>query len=206
MPEDREAQAVWLLPALTACATVGERGAGELLARLAELGGPAGPVLHLAVATGLGARHAEDRLAAVDALLVLAARGELDAALLGRDLAELLALGTVKPNRLADAARTAAAAGAYAPLTWTLLAQALPALLAGGAGARGAGEVLAVAADCAERCGAAGPVPDGVAGAAERAGSSQLAVQARRLRAALAEAAARAGGARRPGAGAEAAA
>ncbi|MFJ7261140.1 DUF6493 family protein [Streptomyces globosus] len=205
MPEDREAQAVWLLPALTACAAVGERGAGELLARLAELGGPAGPVLHLAVATGLGARHAEDRLAAVDALLVLAARGELDAALLGRDLAELLALGTVKPNRLADAARTAAAAGAYA-LTWTLLAQALPALLAGGAGARGAGEVLAVAADCAERCGAAGPVPDGVAGAAERAGSSQLAVQARRLRAALAEAAARAAGARRPGAGAEAAA
>ncbi|CAL9361987.1 hypothetical protein SUDANB120_00685 [Streptomyces sp. enrichment culture] len=208
MPEDRETQAVWLLPALTACATVGERGAGELLARIAELGGPAGAVLHLAVATGLGARHAEDRLAAVDALLVLAARGELDAALLGRDLAELLALGTVKPNRLADAARTAAATGAYR-LTWTLLAQALPALLAGGAGARGAGEVLAVAADCAEGCGAAGPAPEGLAGAAERAGSSQLAVQARRLRTALAEADARAGGAggaARPGAGAEAAA
>ncbi|MEV4192649.1 hypothetical protein AB0J65_14815, partial [Streptomyces toxytricini] len=112
--------------------------------------------------------------------------------------------GKVKPNRLADAARTPDAHGAYG-LTWTLLAQALPALLAGGAGARGAGEVLAVAADCAERCGAAGPVPEGLAGAAERAGSSQLAVQARRLRAALAEAAARAGGAGRPGAGAEAA-
>ncbi|MEJ8646464.1 DUF6493 family protein [Streptomyces sp. MS1.HAVA.3] len=131
LPQDRETQAVWLLPDVTGCATDQERGAGETLSRLAELGGPAGPALHLAVATALGARHAEDRLAAVDALLVLAARAELDTALLGRDLAELLALGTVKPNRLADAARTAAATGAYAT-TWAVLAGALPAVLADG--------------------------------------------------------------------------
>lgn len=135
------------------------------------------------MATALGARHAEDRLAAVDALLVLAARGELDTALLGRDLAELLALGTVKPNRLADAARTAAATGAYAT-TWAVLAGALPAVLADGP-ARGAGELLAVAADCVEHCGAAGPLPEGLAEAAARKGGSQLATQARRLRTAL---------------------
>ncbi|MER7764586.1 DUF6493 family protein [Streptomyces sp. NPDC097619] len=183
MPQDREEQAVWLLPGVTGCATVEERGIGPSLSRLAELGGPAGPALHLAVATGLGARHAEDRLAAVDALLVLAGRGELDTAVLGADLAELLSLGTVKPNRLADALRTAAATGAWGT-TWALLAGALPAVLADGA-ARGAGELLAVAADCAERCGAVGPVPEGLEPAAARRGGSQLAVQARRLRTAL---------------------
>ncbi|MCB5167516.1 DUF6493 family protein [Streptomyces bambusae] len=183
LPEDRETQALWLLPDLTAGATLGERRAGAVLSALAELGGPAGPVLHLAVATGLGARHAEDRLAAVDALLVLAARGELDAVRLGRDLAELLELGTVKPNRLADAARTAAATGAFAT-TWAVLSTALPAVLTAGP-PRGAGDVLAVAADCAERCAAAGPMPDGLAAAAARKGTSQLVTQARRLRDAL---------------------
>ncbi|MFI8448901.1 DUF6493 family protein [Streptomyces erythrochromogenes] len=183
LPQDRETQAVWLLPDLTGCATEEGRGAGEVLSRLAELGGPAGPALHLAVATGLGARHAEDRLAAVDALLVLAARGELDTALLGRDLAELLRLGTVKPNRLADAARTAAATGAYAT-TWAFLAGSLPAVLADSAG-RGAGELLAVAADCVEHCGPGGPLPEGLAPAAARKGTSQLATQARRLHTAL---------------------
>ncbi|MFF9980973.1 DUF6493 family protein [Streptomyces erythrochromogenes] len=183
LPQDRETQAVWLLPDLTGCATEEGRGAGEVLSRLAELGGPAGPALHLAVATGLGARHAEDRLAAVDALLVLAARGELDTTLLGRDLAELLRLGTVKPNRLADAARTAAATGAYAT-TWAFLAGSLPAVLADSAG-RGAGELLAVAADCVEHCGPGGPLPEGLAPAAARKGTSQLATQARRLHTAL---------------------
>ncbi|WP_405419707.1 DUF6493 family protein [Streptomyces erythrochromogenes] len=183
LPQDRETQAVWLLPDLTGCATEEGRGAGEVLSRLAELGGPAGPALHLAVATGLGARHAEDRLAAVDALLVLAARGELDTALLGRDVAELLRLGTVKPNRLADAARTAAATGAYAT-TWAFLAGSLPAVLADSAG-RGAGELLAVAADCVEHCGPGGPLPEGLAPAAARKGTSQLATQARRLHTAL---------------------
>ncbi|AKL64902.1 DUF7824 domain-containing protein [Streptomyces sp. Mg1] len=188
LPEDRETQAAWLLPEVTVCAALDGRGAGARLSRLAELGGPAGPAVHLAVATGLGARHPEDRLAAVDALLVLAARGELDTALLGQDVAELLRLGTVKPNRLADAARTIAATGAYAT-TWAMLDGALPALLAGGAGAaRGAGELLAVAADCVERSGAGGPGPEGLAAVASRAGSSQLVTQARRLRAALAAA------------------
>ncbi|MCK8677536.1 DUF6493 family protein [Streptomyces lichenis] len=187
LPEDRETQAAWALPEVTACATADESGGCAMLPPLAELGGEAGPVLHLAVATGLGARHTEDRLAAVDALLVLAARGDLDTDRIGRDLAELLGLGTVKPTRLADAARTAAATGAYAT-TWAVLAPALPALLtdpAAGPAPRGAGELLAVAADCVERCGTTGPYPEGLDAAADRKGSSQYVSQARRLRTAL---------------------
>ncbi|MEV7612566.1 DUF6493 family protein [Streptomyces sp. NPDC089799] len=183
LPEDRETLAAWATVAVTACATAGEEGACGQLPRLAELGGPAGPVLHLLVATGLGARHAEDRLAAVDALLVMAARGELDTALVGRELAELLRRGTVKPNRLADAARTAASTGAYGTV-WAVLGEAVPGVL-GAEPLHGAGELLAVAAECAEQSGAAGPCPVVVVEAAGRGGSSQLVKQARRLRAAL---------------------
>ncbi|MET9432195.1 DUF6493 family protein [Streptomyces sp. NPDC003036] len=194
LPEDRERLATWLLP-LAAAATDDLRGGTSLLAPLAEAGGEAGPALHLALATGLGARYAEDRLVAVDALLVLAARGELDAVRLGGDLAELVRLGTVKPNRLADSVRTSAATGAYAT-TWAVLASALPGMVDGGEPVRGLGEILAVAADCVERCGAVpadgshGPVPrgpiPGLDALAARRGSSQLVTQAKRLARALA--------------------
>ncbi|MGW7366898.1 DUF6493 family protein [Streptomyces sp. NPDC054841] len=189
MPEDRDTLAAWLLPEVTACATSEARGSALVLPRLAESGGPAGEALHLAVACGLGARHAEDRLSAVDALLVLAARGQLDGERLGRDVAELVSLGTVKPNRLADAVRTAAATGAYAT-TWSVLGAALPGLLEAGHPPRGTGEILSVAADCLERCGAAAepdgvPEPRGLAELAARGGSSQLVTQANRLLTAL---------------------
>ncbi|WP_222870388.1 DUF6493 family protein, partial [Streptomyces sp. WAC05950] len=182
LPEDRETQAAWLLPQVTLAATAGDHGSSWMLPHLARLGGPAGPALHAAVAAGLGGRYVESRRPAVEALLVLAARGELDAPLLGRELAAMTALGTVKPNRLADAARCAAAAGAHATL-WTVLAEVLPTLLPS---VRGAGEVLAVAASCAEHCAATGPVPDAVAAAAARRGSAAVTTEARRLSAALA--------------------
>ncbi|KAF0651711.1 MULTISPECIES: DUF6493 family protein [Streptomyces] len=187
LPQDRETLAAWLLPLVSRCADAGERDGALALPALAEGGGEAGPALRLALAYGLGARHAEDRLAAVDALLVLAARGELDAGGLGVDLAELVAVGAVKVNRLADALRTTAASGAYATV-WAVLAGALPGLL-GGEVPRGTGEILAVAADCAERCGAAtradGAAPVGLAELAARGGSTQLVAQARRLAGAL---------------------
>uniref|UniRef100_A0AAU2JLV3 DUF6493 family protein n=1 Tax=Streptomyces sp. NBC_00049 TaxID=2903617 RepID=A0AAU2JLV3_9ACTN len=183
LPEDRDTQAAWLLPDVTLAATADDHGGAWMLPHLARLGGPAGTGLHSAVAAGLGGRYPESRRPAVEALLVLAARGELDAPLLGRELAAMVALGTVKPNRLADAARSAAAAGAYATV-WAVLAEVLPALLPS---TRGAGEILAVSAACVERCGAAGPVPEGVTAVAARSGSSRLITEARRLYAALAE-------------------
>ncbi|MGW6978938.1 DUF7824 domain-containing protein [Streptomyces sp. NPDC054932] len=184
LPEDRETLAAWCLPVVTACAVHEAREGAAALPLLAAAGGPAGPALHLAVATGLGARHPEDRLRAVDALLTLAAQGELDAVRLGADLAELIALGTVKPTRLADSMRTLAATGAYAT-SWAVLAAALPALLTGTADPRGAGDLLATAAECVEQCGAAAPEPAALAATAARGGKSRTVTQATRLRDAL---------------------
>lgn len=184
LPEDRETLAAWSLPAITSCALHEGRGGTTVLPLLAAAGGPAGPALHLAVATGLGARHAEDRLRAVDALLALAARGELDAVRLGSDLGEQLTLGTVKPNRLADSLRTAAATGACAT-TWSVLAAALPALLAGTADPRGTGDLLEMAADCVEESAAVSSHPAGLAAVAARGGRSRLVTQAIRLGKAL---------------------
>ncbi|MFJ9809651.1 DUF6493 family protein [Streptomyces sp. NPDC101158] len=183
LPDDRETLAAWLLPTLAGGAEWEERGAAWGLTALAEGDGPVGPAVHMALALGLGCRHAEDRLTAVDALLVLASRGELDPSLLAARLAELIADGTVKPNRLADAVRTAAATGAYATVH-AVLAELLPGLLTAPKPVRGAGELVAVAAECVERCGASGE-PAGLAETATRPGSSQLVTQARRLLAAL---------------------
>lgn len=176
-------------------ATLEDTRAGyAFLPTLAEAEGEAGLAVHLCVAYGLGAQRAEDRLAAVDALLVLAARGQLDAEQLGTDLGKLAVLRSVKPSRLAEAIRTAAATGAYGT-AWSVLREALPPLLAelaGGDGKKspphGLGDLMAVAAECAERTGAHGELPY-LAEAAERRGSSRLVTQARRLRAALEEAA-----------------
>ncbi|MET7452851.1 DUF6493 family protein [Streptomyces sp. NPDC005574] len=191
LPELRELVAVRLLRDLSALAVDDSRGAAAVLPQLAEAGGEAGEAVHLGLAYGLGARHPEDRLAAVDALLVLAARGQLDTALLGADLGQLVRRGAVKPSRLAESARTAAATGANATI-WGVLRQTLPVLLADlateGAAAptRGVGDLVGVAAECAERSGARGDLPH-LAGAAARRGSSRLVAQARRLRDTLGE-------------------
>lgn len=184
LPEDSETLAAWMLPAVATCATEELRGAAWPLPRLVELGGPAAGASHLAVAYGLGARHPEDRLSAVDALLVLAAQGRLDAARLGRELAILVDRDLVKPNRVAESARTAAATGAYRTVL-TVLAAALPPLLAYQQAPRGLSDLLSVAAECVERCGAvaAEPIP-GLAALAARGGSSQLVRHAARLQAA----------------------
>ncbi|MFF7178788.1 DUF6493 family protein [Streptomyces sp. NPDC008121] len=184
LPDDRETLAAWLLPSLAGGAAWAERGVNRGLTALAEGDGPVGPAVRLALAIGLGARHAEDRLTAVDVLLVLAARGELDGPGLGAELARLVSEGEVKANRLAEACRTAAATGAYATV-WSVLAGVLPGLLAVEKPVRALGEVLAVAAECAERCGAAQEIP-GLDAVAARRGSSQLVVQAKRLHRALA--------------------
>jgi hypothetical protein len=188
-PERRELVAVRLLRDLSAVAVDDTRGEAAVLPLLAESGGEAGEATHLGVAYGLGARHAQDRLAAVDALLVLAAHGHLDASRLGADLGQLVRSGAVKPLRLSESLRTAAATGANATV-WGVLSHTLPLLLAdlatdGPTGpVRGLGDLRAVAAECAERSGARGELPH-LAGTAGRAGSSRLVAEARRLRGTL---------------------
>ncbi|WP_329351793.1 DUF6493 family protein [Streptomyces sp. NBC_01261] len=189
LPERRELVAARLVRDVSAAALDDTRGAASVLPLLAESEGVAGQATHLCLAYGLGARHPEDRLAAVDALLVLAARGQLDVDRLGADLGELVRSGAVKPSRLAESVRTGAATGANATI-WGILRHTLAALLADLDGdakpahARGLGDLLAVAAECAERSGARGELPY-LAQTAARSGSSRLVTQARRLRSAL---------------------
>ncbi|MGW0118634.1 DUF7824 domain-containing protein [Streptomyces sp. NPDC003327] len=187
LPADREVLAAAVVPSL-ARVLVGGREGTEALTGLAEAEGRSGRAVSLALALGLGNGDADDRLRAVDALLVLASRGVLDAAGLGAELGWLLTEGSVKPNRLADAVRTVAASGAYAT-AWSVLAAALAEPLAEAKPVRGLGEVLAIAADCVERAGAGGAVPETLVSALDVVGSarasSQLVTQARRLRNAL---------------------
>ncbi len=185
LPEDPEALAAWLMPDLMFAADRGQRGAVGFLPALAESAGEVGGATHLALAYGLGARHPEDRTAAVDALLVLAAGGRLDGASLGRELAILVDRDLVKVNRTADALGTAAATGACRTVL-TVLAAMLPGLLAYEKTPRGLSDLLSVAAECAERCGTDGIEPiAGLAATAGRKGSSQTVRQAARLHAAF---------------------
>ncbi|MFF0483508.1 DUF6493 family protein [Streptomyces sp. NPDC004435] len=184
LPADRELLAACLLSSM-ASGVDGDsaRDVTGPLTLLAEGEGQVGRAVALVLAFGLGCRDADDRLRAVDALLVLAARGDLDARQVGRDLAWLLAERSMKPNRLADAARTAAATGAYGTV-WTILSEALPTLLEAETPMRGLGELLAIAADCVERCGATGELA-GLDRHASARGTSQLVTQSKRLRNAL---------------------
>ncbi|MFD8702695.1 DUF6493 family protein [Kitasatospora sp. NPDC059648] len=185
LPHHREELAARWLDHFAAGADRDERGAGRYLPLLAESGGPAGLATHLVVAYGLGARHPEDRTGAVDALLVLAARGDLDGGLLGRELGELVGTGSVKPNRLVAALGLAAQTGAYGTV-WSVLRAALPGLLgAAEPSVRGLGDLVGLGADCARRTGARGPLAE-VTAAAERGGSGRVAKEARALRDVLA--------------------
>ncbi|MFI7342923.1 DUF6493 family protein [Streptomyces sp. NPDC050085] len=190
LPGQREIVAARLLRAVSFAVVHETRGAAAYLPMLAEAEGPAGQAVHLSVVYGLAARHPEDRLAGVDALLTLAARGELDGALLGSLAARLWELDGVKATRLAEALGTAAATGAYASVLG-VLRTLLPALLTSKESAsalRGLGDLLAVAADCAERTGSGQAISLPIAGLAEvaaRKGASRLVAQARRLHTAL---------------------
>ncbi|OSC63975.1 hypothetical protein B5180_32425, partial [Streptomyces sp. BF-3] len=106
---------------------------------------------------------------------------------LGRELAILVDRDLVKVNRTADALGTAAATGAYRTVL-TVLAAMLPGLLAYEKTPRGLGDLLSVAAECAERCGTGGIEPiAGLAATAGRKGSSQTVRQAARLLATFGE-------------------
>ncbi|MFF7947634.1 DUF6493 family protein [Streptomyces griseorubiginosus] len=183
VPGQREFTAAHMLPALSRSTYNETRGIARHLPLLAEADGPAGLAVHLALAYGLGARHTDDRLASVDALLTLAARAHLDAALLGRELGELVSTGAVIPSRLNDSMRTAARTGAYRTV-WSVLCAMLPGILRSGEKPRGLGNLFALASECVERCGGRADIP-GLDGLVARGGSTPLVKQARRLREAL---------------------
>jgi hypothetical protein len=159
-------------------------GSGQrtrVLPFLAEADGPAGYAVHLALARGMASSPHGDA-PTVDALLVLAARGQLDTGLLGRLLEKQLLDGLATANRVADSLRAAAETGAYGTV-WAVLEAALPGLLRD-TRFKGAAVFLSLAAECVSRCAAKGEIAEVIA-VAERGGSSQTVTNARLLRDAL---------------------
>ncbi|MBE1491372.1 DUF6493 family protein [Plantactinospora soyae] len=183
LPGYRELVAAYALTDVSSAADLDVQGGASVLPLLAECTGAGGVALDLALAYGLGARHRSDRVAAVDALLLLAAAGDLDAATVGRQVGELGAGGVLTLTRCVEPLRDLAMAGARLS-AWRLLAAALPALLAAPKPPRGTPDLLTLAAETATATGVRIEVP-GLAEVIARRGSSRLVTEARRLAAAL---------------------
>lgn len=158
---------------------ISSKGWTAALPSMAESGGPAGFAVHAVLARSTGTSRAQDQGAVVDAVLVLAARGQLDAALLGRQIAVQVHHAYLATNRLAETLRLMADIGAHG-VVWSVFDGALPVLLHGEL-PRGTGELLAVAVECASRCGASGEIP-AVTAVADRKGSTLVVKNARALR------------------------
>ncbi|MBF9130518.1 hypothetical protein I0C86_16340 [Plantactinospora sp. S1510] len=183
LPGYRELVAAYALTDVSSAADLGVQGAAGVLPLIAECTGPGGVALDLALAYGLGARHRSDRAAAVDALLLLAAAGDLDPGAVGRQVGELGAGGMLTLTRCVEPLRDVAMAGARLSV-WRLLAAALPALLAAPKPPRGTPDLLTLAAETATATGVWIEVPR-LAEVAARGGASRLVAEARRLSTAL---------------------
>jgi hypothetical protein len=146
---------------------------------LAEAHGPAGPALHLALSYGLGAELTVNRAHAVDAVLILAARDQLDGRTLGDFLGRLLERGDLVMNRVVPGLRDAARSGAARQI-WDALTAVVPRLWTHNRVA----DVIELAVELAQRLRPGGTV-GGLAEVAARKGSSKAVVQAKRLTSAL---------------------
>jgi hypothetical protein len=184
LPAHRDVVAAHLVPHLYA-RTIQGRDAGALLPSLARTDGPVGPGLNLALGYGLAARDQAGRSAAVDAMTTLAGRGQLDGAALGGQIGALAACGQLALGRLVPGLRDVAGAGAQAQV-WSLVAAALPCLLPPTVESppQRIADLIALGVDLAQSLRPAQRLPC-LEPVAARRGSSQLILQARRLRQAL---------------------
>jgi hypothetical protein len=186
LPRHRELVAARTLTAFAEGAESSRRSAAVHLPALVDAEGAAGTAVRLALAHGLGANRAEERVAASDAFLFLAARQDLDEEQFGHDLAELIAGRVLKVCRLVESLTVAAQGGAHhnvAVVLASLLGGRLDDDTVAGAGL---GKLLILAAECAERSGRPLPPVDGLAELAARRGSGVTVKSARRLGDALA--------------------
>jgi hypothetical protein len=184
LPAHRDVIAAHLVPHLFD-RVAGGRGVTVALPGLAAAEGPAGPGMHLALGYGLAARDQAGRAAAADALITLAARGQLDGGAFGTELGALAARGLVPLNRVVPGLRDAAAAGARAQV-WSAVSAVLPQILPPAAQPpQRTADLIALGVEIAQVIRPAATLP-GVDQVAARRGSSQLIMQSRRLREALA--------------------
>ncbi|MEU9020554.1 DUF6493 family protein [Actinomadura sp. NPDC048394] len=179
-PSHREIAAAQLVPYQAGLTDEGWLQGPTMLA-IAEADGPSGAATGTLLACTLANAHERHRADAVDALLTLSARGVLPAAETGVAIGRLAAFGRVKLGRVAKALGAAADAGAHADV-WTIIAAALPEILAGpgGHGVRGLPDLLALGTRTAETTGARGEIP-ALKAVAGRGGSSRLVKEAARL-------------------------
>ncbi|NEA25726.1 DUF6493 family protein, partial [Actinomadura bangladeshensis] len=180
LPSHRDIVAAHLVPYLAGWEEYGWNQ-GALMLGLAEADGPAGAATGTFLAHALANQDQDERARAVEALLVLAARGALPAAETGTALGRLAALGRIPLPRTLKALTAAADAGAHAGV-WTILATALPhALPAPGERARsGLPAMITLAARLAETTRAEGAIPE-IAEVAARGGTSRLVTESARL-------------------------
>ncbi|MGI5500480.1 DUF6493 family protein [Lentzea sp. CA-135723] len=180
LPRQREVVAAHLVPQLAhRCESKGDDG--PLLPLLVQAHGPIGPATYLALSYGLGAEATVARAHAVDALLILAARDELDGRALGEVLRRSLDEGGVSLSRVVPGLRDVARSGAAAQI-WALLVAVLPEVWAHNRVA----DVVELAVELAQQLQPGGRI-EGLAEVAARKGSSKTVVQARRLAGALGE-------------------
>ncbi|MFI7132669.1 DUF6493 family protein [Nonomuraea sp. NPDC050153] len=180
MPSHREvvaAHMVWML-------SIGMESGDQqthALGALAHGDGPLGSGVAHALACGMGHAHAANRAAATDALLTLAARGQVPAQVLGETLTALVVKGFVKLNRVVSVLDDATQAGAHEAV-WEVVVRLLPGLLPqdGERPRAGLADLLAAGARAARIAGVRAELPE-VAAVAARKGSSRLVQEARRL-------------------------
>ncbi|SNR87339.1 DUF6493 family protein [Actinomadura mexicana] len=185
LPSHREVTAAHLVPDL-AGAGDDDLDQGAIMLDLAEADGPTGAATGTLLACALAHRNQNVRADAVEALLVLSARGDLPAAETGTALGRLAGLKRLTLPRAVKALTAAADGGGHAGV-WTILAAALPhALPAPGERAvTGVPDLIALATRLAEATGAEGAVP-GLREVAARGGSSRLVKESARLHRTLA--------------------
>ncbi|WUH97843.1 DUF6493 family protein [Spirillospora sp. NBC_00431] len=172
LPSHPEVVAAHVLPHLRHRTSVGE------FVRLTPGDGPFAEAVGHFLARQLVLRH---HGAADEALLTMAARGDLPAAEFGRHLGRLALGGDIQPVRIIEALERAAEAGAYAAI-WDAIAAALPILCPGPRErpVHGLSRLIALGRRTACWSGARGPIPE-IAALAARKGSSGLVREARAL-------------------------
>ncbi|WP_141583995.1 DUF6493 family protein [Actinomadura sp. WMMA1423] len=185
LPSHREVAAAHLVPHLAGTGEF-DLHQGAIMLGLAEADGPTGSATGTLLAYALAHRSQNERSDAVEALLVLSARGGLPAAETGTALGRLAALKRLVLPRAVKALTAAADGGAHADV-WTTLASALPHALPapGERAATGVPDLLALATRLAETTGARGAIP-AVQETAARGGSSRLVKESARLHRTLA--------------------
>jgi hypothetical protein len=156
----------------------------EILPLLAETNGPVGHALHLGIAYVLAANTPVARADAVDAMLILAARQQLDGTAIGQVLGTLTSRQNITTSRILAPLRDAASAGAAAQVSHLLAALTTSILTGDAKPPNGFADLLALTAETVEMSGTSIHI-EGLAALAERRGSSRQNTEARRHHALL---------------------